>query len=368
MRGGKSQSLTGFTLGVEEEFHVVDSETGRIRFAGPALAEHSAARTGRCAEPEMLACQVESSTPVCRTLGDVRSEVLRMRREVSGLAAEAGCRLIASGTYPACHATPAVTPKRRYQEIVEAFGLVAREQLVCGCHVHVGVDDAEVAIAAMNRVRPWLAVLLALSANSPFWRDEDTGYASFRTQVWSQWPASGPPGAFSSRTEYDKVMRSLVDAGVLLDLGMLYWDVRPSQRFDTLEFRIADVCLTADETVLIAGLIRALTATCVEAARRDEPVCPLPHELLRAAHWQASRFGLGGNLIDPVLARPVPAASRVHDLLAYVRPALKAFGDFDEVRALTEQTLAEGTGADRQRKAFGERNSLAGVFDLLTVR
>lgn len=360
--------MSDFTLGVEEEFHVVDAETGRARFVAPALVEHRSGGTGSQVEAEMLACQVEAATPVCRSLADVRSEVKRMRLEVADLAAEEDCRLIAGGTYPACCVTPSVTPKRRYEEIVDTFGLLARQQLVCGCHVHVGVDDAEIAIAAMNRVRPWLSVLLALSANSPFWRGEDSGYASFRTQVWAQWPTSGPPSAFSSRAEYDAVMQTFVDAGILRDLGMLYWDVRPSQRFATLEFRVGDVCATVDECVLLAGLARALTATCVEAARRDEPVPAFPPELLRAAHWKASRFGLSEDLIDPVLARPVPASTRVHALLAHLRPALEAFGDFDEVRALTARVLTEGTGAARQRKAYNRRKDLADVFDLLTVR
>lgn len=357
--------MSDFTIGVEEEFHLVDPQTRRLRPAVAAVLERGRRRLGEDVDAELLPSQVEVRTPVCSSLAEVRTAVVRLRHELGQAAAEAGCRLAASGTHPWQAQVPEVTRKQRYEEMADRFGIIAREQVVCGCHVHVGIADPEIAISAMNRARPWLATLLALSANSPFWCGEDTGYASFRTQVWSHWPSAGPPGFFASREEYDEVMAALVDVGVLRDLGMLYWDVRPAQELDTLEFRVADACLSVDESVMLAGLTRALARTCTEAASRDEPVEHVGVELLRAAHWRAARSGLDGDLVDVDARRPVPAGEQVRRLLDHVGPALAEHGDVAEVTALVAQTLGRGTGAARQRAAYQRRGNLDDVVDLI---
>jgi carboxylate-amine ligase len=242
---------------------------------------------------------------------------------------------------------------------------VFREQVVFGCHVHVGIEDREAAIQTMNRVRPWLPVLLALSGNSPYWLGADTGYASYRTEVWNRWPMAGMPQAFASRAEYDRLVETLMATGSVREPTKLYWDVRPSARQETLEFRVADVCMGVDEAVMVAGLARALALVCHDAAARGEPdPAPRP-ELLRAAKWRAARHGLGADLVDAAAGRALPAAELVRLFLDRVRPGLEAGGDLEEVTELVEATVARGTGAARQRAAFERTGSLEAVVDLV---
>jgi carboxylate-amine ligase len=269
-----------------------------------------------------------------------------------------GCRIISSGTHPLAGAATKVTDKDRYRKLARRFARIALEQVVCGCHVHVGLDDQDLAICVMNRVRPWLSTILALAVNSPYWNGLDTGYDSFRTAIWSRWPSSGPPPVFRDRAEYDERMQALIDVDVLADKGMIYWDVRPSQQFGTLEFRVSDACLTVEDTVMVAGLVRALTRTCaVQEAQGVPPTLAAP-ELLRAAQWRAARSGCRGDLVDVTTARPVPTRTHVRALMKFLQPALDEFGDWDTVSGSVERTLAEGTGADRQRAFVASSGSL----------
>lgn len=357
-----------YSIGVEEEFHLVDAETGDLRPVGSdVLAAVSPALRGE-AEPELQRSQVETGTPPVQTLSDVRTELVRLRRELDRAAGQVGCRLAASGTHPSAYRPAEVfTDQERYRAIGDRFGPVARQQTVCGCHVHVAVTDRELAVQVLNRVRPDLPLLLAVSANSPFWQGEDTGYASYRSQVWARWPTAGTPGVFGSRAEYDALRDGLVASGVALDVGMLYFDVRPSARYETLEFRVADVSLDVDGAVLAAGLTRALVATCAAAALREEPFDAVRPELLRAAQWRAGRSGLCGELVDLRTGHPVPAAEVVDDLLGRIRPALDEHGDEAEVTELLERLRRRGTGAERQRAAYRRADSVHDVVELIVA-
>jgi glutamate---cysteine ligase / carboxylate-amine ligase len=321
---------------------------------------------GDRAQPELYRSQVEMNTPVCATLAEVRDAVRRGRRALAEAAEREGLRLAAAGTHPFSHwRDQTVTDRTRYHNLAEDYRQVFREQVVFGCHVHVGIEDREAAIQTMNRVRPWLPVLLALSGNSPYWLGADTGYASYRTEVWNRWPMAGMPQAFASRAEYDALVETLVATGSVREPTKLYWDVRPSTHFDTLEFRVADVCLAADEAVMVAGLARALALVCHDAAARGEPdPAPRP-ELLRAAKWRAARHGLAADLVDVLGRRARPAAELVRLLLAEVRPGLEAAGDLEEVTELVDATLARGTGAARQRAVFERTGRLEAVVDLV---
>ncbi|MDP8971506.1 MAG: glutamate--cysteine ligase [Actinomycetota bacterium] len=357
-----------FTVGVEEEFQLVAAATGRLRQRAAGVLDEAGEALGGSVKPELQRSQVETSTAICATLAELRTELERLRRELARVADERGLRIAAVGTHPLSSLDDhRITPKERYLRMADAFGLVAREQLVCACHVHVGISDRELAIQAMNRSRPWLSPLLALAANSPFWRRVDTGYASYRTQLWSRWPTAGPPGLFASRAEYDAVCRRLIASGVAFDLGMIYFDIRPSRNFDTLEFRVADVCMSIDEAVMIAGLTRALARTSAWAVLNDEPVEHPRYELLKAAHWTASRYGLEGHLVDTYTGHAVPAGDLVRRLVSHVRPALEDCGEDGEVSALVEQTLRRGNGAARQRVALERRGSLEDVVDLVVA-
>ena len=309
---------------------------------------------------------IETNTPVCTTLAEVRQALRRARRALVEAAGQQGLAIAAAGTHPfSSWADQEVTDKTRYHNLAADYRQVFREEVVFGCHVHVGFDDREAAIQAMNRVRPWLPVLLALSANSPFWVGADTGYASYRTEVWNRWPTAGMPQSFASRAEYDALVETLMATGSVREPTKLYWDVRPSARQETLEFRVADSVMAVDEAVMVAGLVRALAVTAHAAADRGDPD-PRPRpELLRAAKWRAARHGLEADLVDVLGGRARPAAELVEAFLAEVRPALEEAGDLEEVTELVRATLAGGTGAARQRQVFRRTGRLEDVVDLV---
>jgi carboxylate-amine ligase len=207
--------------------------------------------------------------------------------------------------------------------------------------------------------------MLALSANSPFWLGSDTGYASFRTQVWGRLPTAGQPAPFESLAEYDALVEALVATGTVAEPTKIYWDVRLSENQPTIEFRVMDVCSRVDEAVVLAGLSRALVRTCHEQAEREEPYPKTRPELLRAAHWLASRDGLDGKLADVEAGHAVPAREMVENLLAFARPALEESGDWEEVSELAYDTLKRGNGAGRQRRAYERAGRLEDVVDML---
>jgi carboxylate-amine ligase len=356
-----------YTLGVEEEYQIIAPETRGLSPVGEAVLRR-ARRTlsEEQVAPELRASQIEVMTPVCRTLSEVRTELSRLRRRVIEAAEGEGARIAAASTHPFSHwQEQPITPRERYLEIVEREQQLAREQVVFGFHVHVGLEDAEEALQVMNRARVWLAPLLALSANSPFWLGEDTGYASYRAQVWGSLPTAGPPGHFDSLGEHDALVRALVATGGAMETNQVYWDIRRPEKLATVEIRVADVCSRIDEAVMLAGLARSLVRTCHERARRGEPYPLTRHEILRGAHWVASRHGLDGDLVDVEAERSVPAREAIEKLLAFTRPALEEHGDWEEVSSLARETLDEGNGARRQRVAYERAGLLDEVVDIL---
>ena len=357
-----------FTLGVEEEYQIIHPETRELRSRVQAILPQAQAVLGDQVTPELYRSQIEIGTAVCHQLTQVRQELSHLRRQVIAAADKEGSLIAASGTHPFSHwDEQKLTAKKRYAEIATSYQQLAREQLIFGCHVHVGIPNRELAIQVMNRSRPWLASLLALACNSPFWLGTDTGYASFRTEIWGRWPTAGIPQTFNSWAEYESVIAQLVAVGTISDASKIYWDVRPSSHYNTLEFRVTDVCLTVDEAVMIAGLIRALARTCADEAERFVDSSPVRPEVLRAAHWQAARFGLDDALIDTSAGRSVPARELIEKLLTFVRPALEEYGEWEEVSQLVKAVLKHGTGATRQRKAFAKNENLQDVVDLIVA-
>ncbi|MFN2454701.1 MAG: carboxylate-amine ligase [Pyrinomonadaceae bacterium] len=357
-----------FTIGVEEEYQIVDAETRELRPRSAEVLPKAQRAVGDEVQPELYLSQIEIGTPVCRTLTEARAELVRLRRAVIEATERDGGRLAAAGTHPFSHwEDQTVTPKARYIGIEQNYQQLAREHLIFGCHVHVGINDREAAIDVMNRARPWLPVLLALAANSPFWLGADTGYASFRTEIWRRWPMAGTPQPFASRAEYDRLVEALVSTESIEDGTKIYWDVRPSARYETLEFRVTDVCMTIDEAIMIAGLARALTRACYAQAARNEPITHARPELLRAAKWRAARYGLDADLIDIEAARSVPAQELVLKLLTRLRPTLEEHGEWDEINSLTREVLQRGNGATRQRAAYARNGRLEDVVDLIVA-
>jgi carboxylate-amine ligase len=256
--------------------------------------------------------------------------------------------------------------------MAESYGKLVDEHLICGCHVHVGIGDREAAIAIMNRARSFNAVLLALSGNSPFWEGHDTRYSSFRTEIWRRWPMAGAPLAFRDRAEYDVLVRDLVRSGAISDETKIYWDIRPADRFETLEFRACDIGTSWRDTAAMAILCRALAETCWLEHVRDleagRAFVPVRGELLRAAEWRAARYGVEDELMDVGLCELRPARAVIEGMLDWLRPVLEERGEWNFAHGWATQVLAEGNGATRQRRALENSGSLSGVVDDLIAR
>ncbi len=356
-----------YTLGVEEEYQVIDPETRALCPGAEDVLRRARRTLGEDrVVPELRASQLEVLTPVCRTLSEVRGELLRLRWGVIRAAEEAGVRIAAASTHPFSHwQDQPITAGERYEKILDRERRMAEEQVVFGFHVHVGLSDREAAVQTMNRARLWLAPLLALSANSPFWMGEDTGYASYRTQIWGWLPTAGPPGPFSSLAEHDALVESLVATGGAMEANQVYWDMRLPQKLETVEIRVCDVCSSIDEAVMLAGLCRALVRTCHKGAEEEKPYPEVRPEILRAAHWVASRYGLGADLVDVEAGHLAPAKEVIEKLLAFTRRALEEHGDWKEVSVLVGDTLKRGNGAVRQCQVYERSGKLGDVVDAL---
>lgn len=364
------QKLDEFTLGIEEEYQIVDPQTRELSGRAGQIIPIAEAELGKeVVQPEIHRSQIEIATSVCHTLKEARAQLVRCRGSVIEAAAKDGKAIAAAGTHPFSDwKQQSITPKKRYLGLVEDLQQAIRELVIFGCHVHIGLEDREIAIGVVNRARNWLSVLLAFTANSPFWLGEKTGYASYRTELWYRIPLAGPPPIFENLDEYRAFVEVLVATGAIDDPTKIYWDIRLSEKFPTVEFRIADVCMTIDEAVMLAGLVRGLTRTCYLETINNEPFTPVRTELLRAAHWQAARYGLQENLIDVEGERSLPASEVVKTFLNYLRPALEEFGDWDEVSSLVRKTLAAGNGANRQCQIYDRQDSYKDVVDYIVAQ
>lgn len=355
------------TLGVEEEFLLVDPASGAPVGLNRQVAAH-AAEAGVDLQLELTTCQVETATEVCSSAADLREQLVRLRSVAARAAEDSGARLLAVGVPPSVpHAYP-ITDNPRYHRIADEFGMVASEQGVCGAHVHVAVPTREVAIRVSNRLRPWLPLLLAVTANSPIYRNADSGYASWRRMLWARWPSAGPPPHFDSADEYDAVVAMMQRSGAMLDDGMVYWDVRPSANFPTIEVRVGDVPATIADTVLLAAVVRGTVMTALEDERGGVGVPRISPHALDAAYWRSARDGLDGMAIDLVDSHaPVPARELLDTLIDRIMPALEAVGDADVVRAGLARLDDEGNGAMRQRVAWQRRRDVDDVIDAVAA-
>jgi len=356
-----------FSLGVEEEFLLVDVDTREPRPDADRVLDGIATPPGAAIGAELKRSQLETGSAVCRDLPELRSSIVELRRTLAASAAAHGAEIVATGTHPFARWSDdgGITPDAEYLELESTYGLLTVEQTVCGCHVHVGVRDPDLAIEVMNRVRTWIPLLVALSTNSPYWMGHDSRYASFRTQVFHRWPTAGIPEHLEDRAAYDRVVGELTSTEAIDGPARLYWDVRPSARYPTLEFRACDVLTTIDESVAIAAIIRALVETCHGAAVAEVPYEPPRPELLRSALWRASRFGMSGKLIDVGAKRLAPAPKVLGGLLELIGPSLDARGDLETVVATLGFILRQGTGAQRQRQARGQGDHPQGLTSVL---
>ena len=360
------RAVDGVTVGVEEEFHLVDP-AHRTLAADAERVLAGAVELGAELKPELQRTAVESATPVCTTLDELAGQIGGRRGDVLAAASRAGLRVLTAGTMPTTTGRAREAyPEPRYERMVTEYAEVGRQQLVCAVQVQVGVPDRDLGIGALGWLAPWLPPLLALSSSSPYHDGVDTGYASYRTMLWSRWPTGGPPLPFASAAEYDSLVADLVGSGVITDPGMIYFDVRPSARYPTLEVRVCDAAPLLDDAVTLAGLGRALVRVGLRQAAGAAPPTARPRpELVRAAQWRAARSGLADVLVDPRQPRSLPAREVVAALLEHVRPELEELGDWDRVAGGVDAIVRRGTSSDRQRAVFERRRSLEDVVDAL---
>lgn len=354
------------TFGVEEELLLVDPGRGdAVPMAGALLdlyVRPLESGAGPVLTAEFQQEMIEVVTPPHATLAGLQADIVAGRDIARQAAEDVGVRVAALGTSP-LPSDPHPVRLRRFAAMVEEYGLTAREQLTCGTHIHVSVESDDEGVGVLDRIRNWLPVLVALSANSPFWHGEDTGYASYRSQVWSRWPSAGPLDILGTPDAYHQLVHDMVSTGEAMDEGMIYFDARLSRHYPTVEVRIADVCLMPENTVLLAGIVRGLVETAAREWKAGTDPAPVPTALLRLAAWKASRWGLRGELLDPVSSRPGPALGVVNSLLHHIRAALEDMGDLQRVEELTDQLLRTGTGAVRQLEVLHRTGDLEDVVD-----
>ncbi|WP_433223946.1 carboxylate-amine ligase [Dactylosporangium sp. CS-047395] len=351
------------TVGVEEEFLLLDPPTWRNVPAADEL---------RVALPESLrerdhaqfrSSKVEMVTPVCATLAELSDRLAENRTAAAAAARRCGARLVAVGATPVAEPDLTEVDTPRFHAIVEQYGPIAQDPALCGCHVHVGVPSRELALEVCNHLRPWLPVIQAMGVNSPWYAGTDSRHASWRGIALERWPNLGPWPLLDSPEDYEQAVDELVGTGVMLDATMGLWWARPSTRYPTVEIRVGDVSPTADDAVLVAGLVRALVGTAVGDIAAGRPALRMPEQLLRAAHWNASHQGLGGTLTDLWERCARPAWELVDRLHETVAPALERHGDAALVAAGLDRLRTLGTGADRQRRAGDLPRALANLAD-----
>jgi YbdK family carboxylate-amine ligase len=359
---GAAAPPVGATLGVEEEFHLVDPDTLALTGDPELAAAAMRGQTGPWVHPEIATSQLETATTICSTLAQLRTELLQTRAAVAAAAGRAGLAPLAASTHPfGSWRQQELTRCPRYDTLVERYAVLPHQQDICGCHVHVAVPDLDTAVAVMDRARPYLSLLAALTGSSPFHDGVDTGYESYRTLRWGHWPITGPPEPLGDAATYRAVIDGLTAAGAIADASHLYWDVRPSAHYPTVEFRVADVCTDVDDAVLHAALVRSLVRVLAARAAADEPFPEPRPELLRAARWRAARHGLAGQLFDPVSGTLLEGRLAIRRLLGELEDDLRGHGEWADVGELVARLFRRGTSAARQRRTFARTGDLRAV-------
>lgn len=354
--------MTVRSVGVEEELLLVDPGTLRLK----AVSDRVVGGGDDQLEQELFLTQVEIASDPSADLDEVVADLRNRRGRAAKAAGEAGATIMAAPTPVLPDPDSEVTPKERYQRMMGRFGELGRRAVVCGMHVHVDVESPEEAVGVVDRLRPWLPVVQAVSTNSPFNEGVDTGYASWRAQVWDAWPSAGPTEPFGDVGHYRSAVERLVASGAAMDEGMIYLDARLARSYPTVEVRVADICTDLGTTALVAALIRAIVTTVADEHAAGVPVAPWRVDLLRGARWRASRHGLTDRLVHPVSGDLVPAYEAVEALVAHVLPALEAAGDSERVAQRLHHLQEHGSGAQRQCRVAGDDTDLdAVVRDLL---
>jgi carboxylate-amine ligase len=354
-----------FTLGIEEEFQVVDPTTRELKSHIQELFAEGEKRLKDEIKREMHDPVIEVGTPICRDVGEARREVTRLRGEIIRLTRENGLCIAAAGTHPISHwADVMMTSGPRYDRILYELQMLARANLVFGLHVHVAVEDLETRIQIMNAARYFLPHIFALSVNSPFWCGHNTGWKSYRAKVFERFPRTGLPDYFAGVRDYDEYVATLVETNCIDNPKKIWWDVRPHPFFPTLEYRICDVPLRVDETICLAALFQAVTVKLWRLHDKNMSWRQYRRSLLNENKQRAARFGTGGTLIDFGRREEVPFGLLLDELLEFVDDVVDDLGSREEV-SYAREIVRTGPGADRQLAAFGRRNDLRDVVDYI---
>ncbi|AVO39084.1 carboxylate-amine ligase [Pukyongiella litopenaei] len=347
----------GFTLGIEEEYLLVDRDSGCLTTAPPALMEACQKDLQGQVSPEFLQCQIEVGTAVCPTIGHARDDLRRLRASVSRHAETHGLSPIAVSCHPfADWKDQQHTDKERYSDIQRALGGVARRMLICGMHVHVGIEDRELRTDLMPQICYFLPHLLALSASSPFWQGEDTGLASYRLTVFDNLPRTGLPPQFQSWAEYERTAQILIDLGVIEDTTKIWWDLRPSHRFPTIETRIMDVQPRLEHTLSLAALIQSVSRMLCRLRERNQRWRIYDRFLIAENRWRAQRYGMAEGLIDFGTPSIKPFAQLLDELIGLLSEDAEALGVLTELAAL-RGIVEHGNSATRQRRVHAEASA-----------
>lgn len=357
-----------FTIGIEEEYMTVDPETRELRSHIDAeIIEKGKLQLRERVKPEMHQCVVEVGTGICRNIKEARDEVKWIRRSMVDLARKNGLHLAAAATHPFSDwRKQGIYPDERYMIIVEDMQLVARANLIFGLHVHIGIEDRETAIHIMNAARYFVPHILALSTNSPFWLGDETGLRSYRCKVFDKFPRTNIPDYFSSYSEFENMVQLLVKTGCIDNAKKIWWDLRPHPHFSTLEFRVCDLPMRADETIALAALIQATVVMLWKLYANNQGFRLYRRMLIMENKWRAVRYGINGKLIDFGKRIEVPFRQLMDEYFSMIEPVAEELGSREEIDYI-RRILDEGTGADRQLKVFHETGSLKSVVDYIVM-
>ena len=359
-----------FTLGIEEEFQLVDLQTGELHSCADAIIAKGADTLGEQLKQEMSQSTIELVSNILPDIVTARKEVRETRAALSRLVKEEGLAIISAGTHPSSSwRDQKNTEGERYIELAEEYQDVVRSDLIFGLHVHVGVTNKDLAITIMNQVRTWLPHILALSTNAPFWSGRMTGLKSYRAVQWKRFPRSGVPYVFPSWSSFDKYVQDLIDMGCIDDGKKIWWDVRPHAYFDTIEFRVCDMPSTIEDTLGIAALCQALVAKLARLHEQGKTVPIVESRYIEENKWRAMRYGLDAEVVDFTLRRRLPMRDSIREVLEFVDEVVDELGSRREITYLHALLDGkEGTGADQQMAIYRDTESTQKVIAFLLER
>jgi carboxylate-amine ligase len=357
--------MADFTIGIEEEFQIVDPETRELRSHITEMIDEGRMILGEQVKPEMHQSMIEVGTGICNNIQEARADLVKLRRTVAALAESKGLRIAAASTHPfSSWKDQKITPDQHYEALLNEMQMLAQSLLIFGMHVHVGIEDREAQIHLMNAARYFLPHVLSLSTSSPFWMGTKTGLKSYRCELFKKFPRTDIPDYFSSYSEFESYVNLLLKTGCIDKPKKIWWDVRPHPTFPTLEFRICDIPSRVDEVIAIAALFQAITAKLYKLYRMNMGFRLYRRALIQENKWRAVRWGLEGKLIDFGKQKEVPARDLIYELLEFVDDVVDELGSRKELEYI-HVILKNGTSADRQLRKFEETGDLNAVVDQL---